>query len=97
MKKIFGVLALTVLTTLSAQACDQFEAQFIGKLVKLDKAADSTCQVEIDFSSFSSSVICPLDISDVRGRVISSPYCDKKVGETISGILVDDGEKVYIE
>lgn len=97
MKKIVGLFALVLATSITSQACQQYEAQFIGKVVKIEKASAGSCTVEINYSSFNSSIMCPLDISEVNNKDVVTTQCDKKAGETISGILVDDGAQLYIE
>jgi hypothetical protein len=97
MKKIVGLFALVLATSITSHACQQFEAQFIGKVIKIEKVTETTCSVKIDFSSFNSSIVCPLDISEVNGKEIITTECGKKANDTISGILIDDGQKISIE
>ena len=97
MKKILGLFALVLATSITSHACQQYEAQFIGKVVKSEKVSADTCKVEISYSSFNSSIMCPLDISDVDSKEVLTSQCDKKANDTISGILVDDGAQLYIE
>lgn len=97
MKKIVGLLALVLATSITSQACQQYEAQFIGKVVKSEKVSADTCAVQISYSSFNSSIMCPLDISEVEDKKVLTSQCDKKTGETISGIIVDAGAQLYIE
>ena len=97
MKKMIGLFALVLATSVTSLACSQYEAQFIGKVIKIEKTSANTCAVQIDFSSFNSSIMCPLDISEAEGREITTTQCDKKAKDTISGILVDDGETLTIE
>lgn len=97
MKKIVGLFIFVLATVVTTQACQQYEAQFIGKLVKTEKVTSNTCKVQISYSSFNSSIICPLDISDVESKEVLTTQCDKKAGETISGVLVDDGTQLFVE
>lgn len=97
MKKIVGLFALVLVTSITSQACQQYEAQFIGKVTKSEKVSANTCAVEISYSSFNSSITCPLDISDVESKSVLTSQCDKVAGSTISGILVDDGSQLYVE
>jgi hypothetical protein len=97
MKKIVGLLTVILMISATSQACQQHEAQFIGQVVKIKKVTADTCRVEINYSSFISSIMCPLDISSVESKSVLTTECNKKVGQTISGILVDDGHQLYIE
>jgi ethanolamine utilization protein EutQ (cupin superfamily) len=97
MKKIVGLFALVLATSITSQACQQYEAQFIGKVVKSEKISAKSCLVEISYSSFNSSIMCPLDISEVDSKEVLTTQCDKQPDDTISGILVNDGGQLYIE
>jgi aerobic-type carbon monoxide dehydrogenase small subunit (CoxS/CutS family) len=97
MKQMIGLFVLVLTTSITSQACSQYEAQFIGKVVKIERTSADACTVQIDFSSFNSSIMCPLDISEADDKEITTTQCDKKAKDTISGILVDDGEKLFVE
>ncbi len=97
MKRIVGLLIFVLSISMTSQACQQYEAQFIGKVIKIEKITATTCAVKIDFSSFNSSIVCPLDISEVNGKDIITTECSKKANDTISGILIDDGQQISIE
>lgn len=102
MKMIINGLVLTLLTAMTAQAstlpCTQVEAQFIGIIAKTtESVTKKSCAVQIKFSSFDSSATCPLDIEEVIDEDIMTSKCDLKVGESVSGILIYDGKKTFIE
>lgn len=97
MKKIVGLFAIVLATSITSQACQQYEAQFIGKVVKSEKISAKNCLVEISYSSFNSSITCPLDISEVDSKEVLTTQCDKQPDDTISGVLVNDGGQLYID
>lgn len=97
MKNILGLFALVLVTSITSQACQQYEAQIIGKVVKSEQVSADSCKVQIAYSSFNSSILCPLDISDVETKDVLTSQCDAQAGSTISGILVDDGAQLILE
>lgn len=98
MKKIIGVFAIVVATSLGAQACGQFEAQFIGTVAKIVTTKTSeACLIQVNFKSFESSIMCPLDISEAQGVYLKSTACNKKIGDAISGVVINKGDLTYIE
>lgn len=95
-KMMILVLAVAATASVQAQACSQFEAQFIGTVSKIEKKGQA-CTVRIDFSTFDSSIVCPLDISEVEGKDIATTQCDKKLNDSISGIVINSHGKLSIE
>ncbi len=96
MKKVVCALALVLSASVYSQACTQVEAQFIGTVKKVIKT-QNTCAVQVQFSSYDSSAVCPLEIEEVTGQDLLTSRCDINVGDAISGVIVDDGQKTYIE
>lgn len=95
MKKAIGLFALVMSASIYSQACTQIEAQFMGTVKKVTQSKDS-CSIQIQFSSYDSSIMCPLEIEEVIDQNIEA-RCGLQVGDAVSGVLVNDGKKTYIE
>ena len=90
------VIALLTVSSFSAFAfdCKQNEAQFIGKVAEYKKEHIDQyifdCSYKIEFSRFDSSIVCPLDISEVYDVRFEDTNCSLKNGDDVSGYLVQD-------
>lgn len=78
----FFILCAGVLFSLSSFACENQEAQFIGKV-----KSQPHCTFQIEYSMFNSSYVCPLVIGEVSGETFSDASCSLKNGDQISGIM----------
>lgn len=101
MKNMILTMALFSSTLItSAFACDRPEAQFIGTVknvsVQLGSESTKVCFYEIEFSSFNSSIVCPLDINDVYSEKFLDQSCSLKNGDFVSGYMsLVNGEIVF--
>lgn len=95
----------TLMTSLIATAdCTQTEAQFIGKiaavvdLVRIDQG-QYDCAWKLEFTQFSPSFICPLDIDEAMSAKIpmTDGDCMTAVGQQVSGVLVQKDGKYFID
>lgn len=98
MKKTLSLFTAVLFSAIGAQACSQFEAQFTGTVSRIvtTKTSDA-CLIQVNFETFNSSIMCPLDISEARGVYLKSTSCDKKIGDSISGVVINKGDLTYIE
>lgn len=100
MKHIFILLMTFGFFSTSVQAYSTcplgLEAQVIGHLTAKTQVGQD-CLGQVSFSYFNSSIVCPLDISDVAGKNIQLKDCSAQVGDSVSGILILDGHKLYFE
>jgi hypothetical protein len=96
MKKVICVLSVVLSSSIYSHACTQVEAQFIGTVKKVTKT-QAACSVQVQFSSYDSSAVCPLEIEEVLDQDVLTSRCDLNVGDAVSGILVNNGQKTYIE
>lgn len=78
----------------SAQACPQFEAQFVGRVshlntVKIDQG-QFDCFIRISFSEVKPSGVCPLHIGTVDEIYAGPQHCENlfEMNQEISGILI---------
>ena len=94
------ILASALVISSAVFACDQQEAQFIGKVRNYSVVQNGNsriCTFEIDYSMFNYSQVCPLDEGEVAGIRFSDSSCSMKDGDQVSGIMVKKGDSVYIE
>jgi hypothetical protein len=99
MKTVLATLFLVLSTqTIAFADCTGAEALVAGTVTKKIETSGG-CQAELNYNYFSSSIMCPLDISDVTERAveITTRACDFKVGDTVSGVLVDSNNKLVLE
>lgn len=96
------LLALSLFPVLaSAQmrgGCTKLEAQVIGKVreTQITTLADGTqvCKFRMNVGDwFLESVVCPLAQDAVEDALITDNECLTKVGEKVSGVIVNDVEK----
>ena len=96
-------LILTLIITLvsSAFACEQPEAQFIGRISNFTEShkdeATKECYFQIEFSRFNPSGICELDLSEAQAYQFQDYTCTLTNGKPISGILAKKGPFIVIE
>lgn len=102
MKKASALLILFTLMGMASSAladCKQYEAQVIGRVTSHTSPSGKSgqCVVKASFSYFNTSLQCPLDKSTAQSASIMLGNCPA-VGETISGVLVDNGSGLlYLE
>lgn len=100
MKTIFATLLLSSLPTL---ACSTYEAQIMGEVRDIKYTAPYECVITLDINlrkpghSWAPHYICPLNISDVLGKLITVKSCDLEKGSKVSGYLVRTGESIELE
>lgn len=100
MKKLFSFLFTISLPTL---ACSTYEAQIISEVREIKYTAPYECVITLDINlrrpgqSWAPHYICPLNISDVQGKLITVKNCDLKKGSKISGYLVRTGDEIELE
>lgn len=71
------------------------EAQMFPTKVKSVEKLESGCKVFVTSLNLNFNPICPLDDTKAWYEGIRMKRCPSE-GDTISGILVDDGEAVYL-
>lgn len=98
MKTIFAAFILVLSTQTVFADCTGAEALVAGTVTKKVETA-GVCEAELNYHYFSSSIMCPLDISEVVSRSveIKTRLCDFQVGEVVSGVLVDSNNKLVLE
>lgn len=94
-KTLIGALFLVL--SFSIVACEQYEAQFIGKVSSATRIAEK-CLIEIDFTQLRSHILCPLSIEDVVNTDIYTKKgaCEALKGKSISGYLIQKSFADYI-
>lgn len=92
MKK--ALLALVLLSTNAAVAsplCPYLEAQISATVASITPISEKKCRVTFTWSKryiYSPSFQCPLDIDEVSSFGSETAYCDTKVGEELSGVVI---------
>lgn len=100
MKALVVILSVFAALASQAQSCRQLEAQIIATVESVTYyPKESLCMAKLKYSHFDSSIMCPLDQSDVDGKDVMIKGCSSRtLGMSIvSGVLVDDGQSLYLE
>lgn len=101
MFKAFFLMSFASLS-ISAQAGCIGEAQIFGKVIEIKKTL-SSCRVYLsNDTKLQTSMVCPLDESKLSAEgievgMINGHDCSYSVGDSISGILVDNGSFIHLE
>ena len=89
---IFGSVLVFGITSVSNAACTQSENQFMGTVVNVRKIVNAigeiSCTYQIQIRSGSESGVCPLRGADAQNLVLLDPKCERKDGDSTSGVLV---------
>lgn len=97
MKNMILAIALVLSSVIaSAFACERPEAQFMGTVKNVSEISE-VCFYEIEFSRFDSSVVCPLDISEVYSEKFQDSSCSLKDGDFVSGYMSLVNGKIVFE
>lgn len=93
MKK--ALLALIVLSTNSAFAaaplCPYLEGQIFAVVGSVTPVSAKKCRVTFSWGPkavYAPAYSCPLDIDEVSSFGAETSYCDVKVGDEISGVVI---------
>jgi hypothetical protein len=99
MKNLFFAMAFS-LSSYSAVACSNPEAQFTGVVTSVEKYETyhyiTECFYKVKFTDFKASSVCPLDEEVAVAAEFSNPTCDLKEGAQVSGYLVVKNGEVII-
>ena len=91
----------TLIFAAQAFSCEQYEAEFIGKVknqVSIARSESITeCFYEVEYSLFNASYICPLDIDVVSTNKFQDYNCSLKNGDQVSGVLVLKNNVLIVE
>lgn len=89
------VIIAGLLLAQSSFAC-QKEAQVIGTVSAIAKVtnhgATLGCYFQAKFTHYLPSGVCPLAQEEIQGELIEDQTCSLKIGDTASGVLVQDAE-----
>jgi hypothetical protein len=95
MKFALSIAAALLMTSANAFACNQFEAQVIGKVTsvrvnRIDQGVRD-CYFKAEFSQFNPHGLCPIDQMNAETNEILDPECryNLSVGQEISGYLIE--------
>ncbi|MBC7465013.1 MAG: hypothetical protein H7256_03385 [Bdellovibrio sp.] len=90
-----------ILISSAVFACENQEAQFIGKVSNYTQLqlSESTieCYFNIQLSMLNSSQVCPLVEGEVVGYQFQDKDCSLKNGDPISGVLRRVGNWIVVE
>ncbi len=97
---LFSILTLALSS--SANECSQYEAQFSGTVINVEKdfldQNQVDCYFQISFTGYSTHALCPLDFSKVYGIKHLANSCSTiKEGSQMSGVLVEKDGYIYID
>lgn len=96
------VIALGMILAFSAQASCIGEAQIIGRISEVRKTLTS-CRAFLSADTrIQTSMVCPLDEGKLYSEgievgLMNGHDCRMEAGDTISGILVDNGHQITLE
>jgi hypothetical protein len=100
-KSLIISAALLVLLMSSSYACDQYEAQFAGKVTKATIISEDKCLIDMEMEHYASSFLCPLLEEDVQSKkiTIDADKCDSSIiGSKLYGVLyLDRSSRILIE
>ena len=101
MKSLIALIALLSVTSLQAFECKQNEAQFMGKVkdywISYDDHGVKDCSVEIEYTDYKVSQVCPLDESEAKIVLDLDCKLNLKSGQEVSGYLIGNNGVVVID
>jgi hypothetical protein len=93
-------MALALISTGSAMACEFQAAQFMGAVKnyrEIQKNESVTeCFYQIEFTQFNPSAECPLVEGEATTAQFQDYSCSMKDGDAVSGVLGKKGSFVFI-
>jgi hypothetical protein len=100
-----SIIALTLLISSGSFACSTYEAQFssVIKEVTADPENPYACFIKIDINlsqaaqSWQPHMMCPLSIEEVSHEFILVRHCSYKVGQKVSGYLIQTEQGLELE
>ena len=100
MKKSLIVAAFLITTTGIAQACPKYEALISASISEIQQIDENNCVAYVDdFSYYHPHSFCALSRSTIlkEGISLQGEQCARQAGEVIDGVVVDDGETIYLD
>lgn len=92
MKKIiFAFIIFSTSTTFASPLCQYLEAQMMATVRTITPISEKKCRVTFSWEGrwiYNHSYSCPLDIDEVSSFGAETTYCDYKVGDEISGVVL---------
>ncbi|MBD64791.1 MAG: hypothetical protein CME62_06265 [Halobacteriovoraceae bacterium] len=103
MKNVIVLLSLVL--SASSFACQTYQAQILAKVSKVETDSLTYCKAYVDSTRvemYSEHGICPLSLESVMTNGVDLPLenghdCEVRVGDTLTGYLVDDGNRIILE
>ena len=93
--------ALFILFMSNSYACNQYEAQFAGKVTKATIVSENRCLLDMKMNHYAASTLCPLLLEDVQRNKITvdADMCDSSIiGSKLYGVLyLDRSSRILIE
>lgn len=102
MKNLITLITLSFGLSASALECTQWEARFMGHVketkVAKNAAGKMVCTFKIEITSqYLPSAVCPVSAGEISVADFEDADCSKEVGTDLSGVVVMQEGKFWIE